>query len=427
MKTTSGIPTTALYADEAPGGLIEPPTSPQFHAGVEPEMTLPAAWWNYFANLFTNTTIQAKSDVTGILAELNNLLTALGITPDPLLTNQIAEGITGAITDEATARSAADTAHANATSVHGATDAATASRIIMRDANGRAKIADPVELTDIANKATVYAAVASASARSKYFYETGTFTVPAGVTDVYLTGVGKGGAGGASIGNYGGTGRGGKGGGGGGGAGQSCLKKRISVTPLEIIDVELNLAGSVIFGTYFSLAPGYTGNAGTCYNDRKGGPGGDGGAVRPGSYFVSGGGGGGGGASGGQSVGGISGPGGDAGYIFTSAAGIDGYATSTGKAGDGGSSEDIPGGQGYAPSGSYQEGNGGGGGAGANSPWGKGGKGGNGSPGYEAQGSPGANASGYGAGGGGAGGTNGKVTGNVTGGEGAPGFLLVEW
>jgi|GEM_PF-6321392 len=45
--------------------------------------------------------------------------------------------------------------HANATSVHGATSAATASRIIMRDSSGRAKVAAPAAADDIARKDTV--------------------------------------------------------------------------------------------------------------------------------------------------------------------------------------------------------------------------------------------------------------------------------
>lgn len=89
MNTDSEIPLTGLYADEASGGYIEPPTSAQFHAGVEPEMTLPAAWWNYFANLFTNTNIKAKVDILAILAELNNALVAAGVTPDPDFNNQL--------------------------------------------------------------------------------------------------------------------------------------------------------------------------------------------------------------------------------------------------------------------------------------------------------------------------------------------------
>lgn len=45
--------------------------------------------------------------------------------------------------------------HIDATSVHGATSAATASRIIIRDSNGRAKVASPNESDDIARKAEV--------------------------------------------------------------------------------------------------------------------------------------------------------------------------------------------------------------------------------------------------------------------------------
>lgn len=45
--------------------------------------------------------------------------------------------------------------HAAGTSVHGATSAATANRIMMRDANGRAKVAAPAVADDIARKDTV--------------------------------------------------------------------------------------------------------------------------------------------------------------------------------------------------------------------------------------------------------------------------------
>jgi len=51
-------------------------------------------------------------------------------------------------------RSALD-AHANATSVHGATSSPTASRLVIRDANGRAQFADPVNAQDAATKAWV--------------------------------------------------------------------------------------------------------------------------------------------------------------------------------------------------------------------------------------------------------------------------------
>lgn len=89
MNPVITIPETAVYADEAPGSLVVPPNTSQFHQGVEPEMTLPAAWWNYFVRLFTETNIQASADLEAILTELNNLLIAYGYTPDAELNNQL--------------------------------------------------------------------------------------------------------------------------------------------------------------------------------------------------------------------------------------------------------------------------------------------------------------------------------------------------
>jgi hypothetical protein len=60
-----------------------------------------------------------------------------------------------AIATEATARSAADTAHANLTNPHSATSAATASRLALRDASGRAQFADPAAAQDAATRAYV--------------------------------------------------------------------------------------------------------------------------------------------------------------------------------------------------------------------------------------------------------------------------------
>ncbi len=56
---------------------------------------------------------------------------------------------------EATARQAADNAHAVLTSPHSAASAATAGRLIIRDSNGRAQVAAPSADADIARKAEV--------------------------------------------------------------------------------------------------------------------------------------------------------------------------------------------------------------------------------------------------------------------------------
>lgn len=71
-----------------------------------------------------------------------------------------ATNVEGALAEEAAARKA----HESATSVHGATSAATANRIIMRDSQGRAKVAAPTASDDIARKAEVDAVQADLNA-----------------------------------------------------------------------------------------------------------------------------------------------------------------------------------------------------------------------------------------------------------------------
>lgn len=62
------------------------------------------------------------------------------------------------------------------TGVHGATDAATANKLIIRDANGRAKIANPSDTTDITNKGSVDSAIATAVSGINARFATGTDT-----------------------------------------------------------------------------------------------------------------------------------------------------------------------------------------------------------------------------------------------------------
>lgn len=59
------------------------------------------------------------------------------------------------IDTETNARTAADSTHAALTAPHGATSEATAARLILRDASGRAKVAAPADSSDIARKADV--------------------------------------------------------------------------------------------------------------------------------------------------------------------------------------------------------------------------------------------------------------------------------
>ena len=104
--------------------------------------------------------------------------------------------------------------------------------------------------------------VSGPSAKTTYFYTSGTYTVPAGVTTVYVSGCG-GGAGGSHF--Y------------GGGGGESVIRKAISVTPGQSITVTIGSGGAgkptsagtissfysgtnggnTSFGSYLKLSGGY--------------------------------------------------------------------------------------------------------------------------------------------------------------------------
>lgn len=70
------------------------------------------------------------------------------------------------------------------------------------------------------------------------FLASGTFTVPSGVTAVYLTGIGGGGGGGGVSSATGSRAAG------GGGSGQYCVRKKVTVTPGASIAVTIGTAGT---------------------------------------------------------------------------------------------------------------------------------------------------------------------------------------
>lgn len=74
------------------------------------------------------------------------------------------------------------TAHSALTAPHSATSSATASRLMMRDASGRAKVSAPSEADDIARKDTVDAAQAAASIPSGTIMLFGQSSAPTGWT-----------------------------------------------------------------------------------------------------------------------------------------------------------------------------------------------------------------------------------------------------
>ncbi len=209
------------------------------------------------------------------------------------------------------------------------------------------------------------------------FTSSGSFTVPVGVTTVYLSGCAGGGGGGAGGGGnasfYGSAGS-------GGGAGQGVIKQSVFVTPGQVIPVNVGSAGTAGIG------------------DSSGGTAASvGGVTSFGSLLTLTGGGAGGNGS------------------TTSSGGVPGALNSTGYPGG------SAGGDGSATTGSAMGGNGGscafgggGGGSRASS-----------SSGYAAS-----SAYGYGGGGGGGGGHYGNNNGTYSGGSGgagSPGILILEW
>lgn len=209
------------------------------------------------------------------------------------------------------------------------------------------------------------------------FTSSGSFTVPAGVTTVFVSGCAGGGGGGAGGGGnqsfYGSAGA-------GGGAGQAAIKQALTVTPGQSIAVNIGIAGSGGIGDSSSGTAATSGGAtsfGSLITLTGGGAGGNGTTV---------------------SSGGVSGALNSSGYPGGSAGG-DGSATSASAMGGNGGSCAF---------------GGGGGGSRASA-----------SAGYSAT-----SAYGFGGGGGGGGGhysSSPSTYNGGNGGAGAPGIIIVEW
>lgn len=75
--------TNGSYANDPLNPLfIEEPGTVDYNRGVEPLQTLPAQWWNWFANKFTTKLNKLNIYVKNIFDELAQLLSLVGITPD---------------------------------------------------------------------------------------------------------------------------------------------------------------------------------------------------------------------------------------------------------------------------------------------------------------------------------------------------------
>lgn len=212
----------------------------------------------------------------------------------------------------------------------------------------------------------------------KRFDVSGKFTVPDGVTEVYLSGCGGGGGGGGggcrtNTAEFGG-------GGGGGGAGKPVIKQAVTVKPGEVIDVQIGSGGT----------------GGKTSANASGTYGGDGGVTKFGSYLTL--------------------PGGNSGVPGGGGTGNSGGAGGIGYPSGSSGNDGIASGASASVIGS------GGGGAGASGPFGGGGGSVRSSSGGSAGGNSGYLPYGYGAGGGG-----GSTGINGAGAAGSPGLLIVEW
>jgi len=171
-----------------------------------------------------------------------------------------------------------------------------------------------VLITEGASKNPRWGSVGSINVQT--FTSSGTFTAPAGVTEVYITGVGQGGPGGGA-------------GGGGGGSGQVVVSYPYTVTPASNYTVTISAACA--FGT-LALEVGGTGSTGSASGIVSGGVAGGGGALG-GSASKGKGAGGDGGASG--STQGDGGGGGGGSILGVGGAGAAGGGASAGSVGTG--------------------------------------------------------------------------------------------
>lgn len=338
------------------------------------------------------------------------------------------------------------------------TDAVTNTLPVTNGGTGGATAADARTSLDVYSKGEVDAlAGGGGTSGGEQFTTSGSFTVPDGVSMVYISGCGGGGGGGG--GENGGLGSGG-GGAGGGGAGAMMLKHPIVVVPGEVCTVTIGAAGA----GGARQAPGTAGGATSFARPTgptlamAGGAGGSDGVVGiTGSGVVAGGAGGAGGgaANGGAINSGVGGSiviagtsestivwanngpgGGGGGSSGNSSGGTGGGAGGNGGTTTLGSVTGMPAGAGAAGGAgdASNDGGGGGGGGGGSTLWGTGGAGGGGgahSGSTGAQGTVGSPGTGYGAGGGGTGSNAADATnwssGQGTGGAGTAGILIVEW
>lgn len=94
MTENPSMEQTVVYAQNADSQYVGPYPESSRLAGVVPLDTLPAAWWNLLWQELANTLNNAQGDLSMLYAELNNVLTAAGVTPSSSLTTNVLTAIT---------------------------------------------------------------------------------------------------------------------------------------------------------------------------------------------------------------------------------------------------------------------------------------------------------------------------------------------
>lgn len=79
------------YGSSAP--YKDPPTEEQIRCGVIPLDSLPAAWWNWLWNETNGAVNEARTALTSVICEFNNVLCCAGITPQSACMDQLYNAI----------------------------------------------------------------------------------------------------------------------------------------------------------------------------------------------------------------------------------------------------------------------------------------------------------------------------------------------
>lgn len=85
MRSLCNYGSSALYKD--------PPSEEQIRNGVIPLDSLPAAWWNWMWSQTNGAVIEAKSAMSSVISEINNVLAAANITPQSACLDQLFRSI----------------------------------------------------------------------------------------------------------------------------------------------------------------------------------------------------------------------------------------------------------------------------------------------------------------------------------------------